>query len=90
MRIVDVRERSVAISQYRDATIPSGGLTTSIAAVVTDVVRGPAGGQLGVRVGRALRADLIRGSSSTRLLSPPRTSRPRPGTGSTRCGPGAR
>jgi D(-)-tartrate dehydratase len=25
MRIVDVRERSVAISRYRDATIPSGG-----------------------------------------------------------------
>jgi hypothetical protein len=39
MRIVDVRERSVAISRYRDATIPSGGLTTSIVAVVTDVVR---------------------------------------------------
>jgi len=28
MRIVDVRERSVAISRYRDASIPSGGLTT--------------------------------------------------------------
>jgi L-alanine-DL-glutamate epimerase-like enolase superfamily enzyme len=27
MRIVDVRERSVAISRYRDASIPSGGLT---------------------------------------------------------------
>jgi hypothetical protein len=39
MRIVDVRDRSVAISRYRDATIPSSGLTTSIVAVVTDVVR---------------------------------------------------
>ena len=39
MRIVDVRERPVRISRYRDPHIPSGGLTTSLVAVVTDVAR---------------------------------------------------
>ena len=38
MRIVDIRERPVAISRYRDRSIPSGGLTTSILAVTTDVM----------------------------------------------------
>ncbi|MBV9795313.1 MAG: mandelate racemase [Actinobacteria bacterium] len=40
MRIVDIRERAIGISRYRDPGIPSGGLTTSLVAVVTDVVRG--------------------------------------------------
>ena len=40
MRIVDIRERTLAISRYADPTLPSGGLTTSIIALVTDVVRG--------------------------------------------------
>jgi L-alanine-DL-glutamate epimerase-like enolase superfamily enzyme len=39
MRIVDIRERTVDISRYRDPSIPSGGLTTSIVALTTDVVR---------------------------------------------------
>lgn len=39
MRIVDIRERSVVLSRYADPAIPSGGLTTSIVALVTDVVR---------------------------------------------------
>ncbi len=39
MRIVEIRERTVAISRYADAALPSGGLTTSIVALVTDVVR---------------------------------------------------
>ena len=39
MRIVDIRERTVAISRFADAALPSGGLTTSIVALVTDVVR---------------------------------------------------
>ena len=39
MRIVDVRERPVGISRYRDAGIPSGALTASPVAVVTGVVR---------------------------------------------------
>jgi hypothetical protein len=39
MRIVDIRERTVPISRYRDASFPSGGLTTSIVALLTDVIR---------------------------------------------------
>lgn len=39
MRIVDVRERTVEISRYSDPAVPSGGLTTSIVALTTDVVR---------------------------------------------------
>jgi hypothetical protein len=39
MRIVDIRERSIAISRYADPAIPSGGLTTSPVAVVTEVMR---------------------------------------------------
>src|SRR6202158_563549 len=71
MRIVDVRERSVAISRYRDATIPSGGLTTSILAVVTDVVRagGPVVGWGVASVGRFAQADLIRERFAPRLLA---------------------
>jgi hypothetical protein len=39
MRIVDIRGRSIAVSRYADPAIPSGGLTTSLVAVVTDVMR---------------------------------------------------
>jgi hypothetical protein len=39
MRIVDIRERPISISRYRDPHIPSGGLTTSLVAVVTDAAR---------------------------------------------------
>jgi hypothetical protein len=39
MRIVDIRHDVVPISRYADPALPSGGLDTSIAAVVTDVVR---------------------------------------------------
>ena len=39
MRIVDIRERTVEISRYSDPAVPSGGLTTSIVALTTDVVR---------------------------------------------------
>jgi L-alanine-DL-glutamate epimerase-like enolase superfamily enzyme len=71
MRIVDVRERSVAISRYRDATIPSGGLTTSIVAVVIDVVRGgrPAVGWGFGSVGRFAQGGLIRERFAPRLLA---------------------
>jgi len=71
MRIVDVRERSVAISRYRDASIPSGGLTTSIAAVVTDVVRDgrPVVGWGFGSVGRFAQGGLIRERFAPRLLA---------------------
>ena len=39
MEIVDIRERTLAISRYADPALPSGGLTTSIIALVTDIVR---------------------------------------------------
>src|SRR5260370_39230250 len=69
MRIVDVRERSVAISRYRDATIPSGGLTTSIVAVVTDVMRAgrPVVGWGFASVGRFAQGGLIRERFAPRL-----------------------
>jgi L-alanine-DL-glutamate epimerase-like enolase superfamily enzyme len=38
VRIVEIRERTVDISRYSDPAIPSGGLTTSIVALTTDVV----------------------------------------------------
>ncbi len=71
MRIVDVRERSVAISRYRDTTIPSGGLTTSIVAVVTDVVRDgrPVVGWGFGSVGRFAQGGLIRERFAPRLLA---------------------
>ena len=39
MRILDILEHTVPISRYADADVPSGGLTTSVVALVTDVVR---------------------------------------------------
>ena len=39
MKITALREQTVDISRYADSSIPSGGLTTSIVALETDVVR---------------------------------------------------
>ena len=71
MRIVDVRERSVAISRYRDATIPSGGLTTCIVAVVTDVcaAAGRWSARASRRSGASRRAASIRERFAPRLLA---------------------
>lgn len=70
MRIVDIRERSVAISRHGYAALPSGGLTTSMVAIVTDAVRN------GERVigygfgsiGRFAQSGLIRERFAPRLL----------------------
>jgi hypothetical protein len=43
MRIVDIRELSVLISRYADPSVPSGGLTTSMVALITDVTRNDEG-----------------------------------------------
>ena len=61
------------ISRYRDAGIPSGGLTTSIVAVVTDVVRGgrPIVGYGFASVGRFAQGGLIRERFAPRLLDAP-------------------
>lgn len=71
MRIVEVRERSVAISRYRDAGIPGGGLTTSAVAVVTDVVRHgrPVVGYGFASMGRFAQGGLIRERFAPRLVA---------------------
>jgi len=71
MRIVDVRERTLPISRYADPAIPSGGLTTSIVAVVTDTVRNgrPVVGYGFASVGRFGQGGLIRERFAPRLLA---------------------
>jgi L-alanine-DL-glutamate epimerase-like enolase superfamily enzyme len=70
MRIVDIRERPVRISRYRDQRIPSGGLTTSLVAVVTDVARAgrPVVGYGFASIGRYAQSGLIRERFVPRLL----------------------
>jgi D(-)-tartrate dehydratase len=71
MRIVDIREKSVDISRYRDPKIPSGGLTTSIVALVTDIVRNgrPVVGYGFSSIGRFAQGGLIRERFAPRLLA---------------------
>lgn len=70
MRIVDILEKSVDLSRYSDPNIPSGGLTTSIVAVVTDVMRGvkPVVGHGFSSMGRFAQGGLIRERFAPRLL----------------------
>lgn len=76
MRIVDIRERSVPISRYADPLLPSGRLTTSTVAVITDVVRegGPIVGYGFSSMGRFAQGGLIRERFAPRLLSAPEAS----------------
>ncbi len=71
MRIVDIRERTVPISRHADPALPSGGLTTSIVAVVTDAVRGgkPVTGYGFASFGRFGQGGLIRERFAPRLLA---------------------
>src|SRR5919202_3106670 len=71
MRITDIRERSIPISRYADPTAPSGRLTTSVVAVVTDVVRAgrPVVGYGYASVGRFAQGGLIRERFAPRLLN---------------------
>jgi L-alanine-DL-glutamate epimerase-like enolase superfamily enzyme len=71
MRIIDVRERSIPISRHRDPSLPSGGLTTSIVAVVTDVIRDgrPVIGYGFASIGRFAQGGLIRERFAPRLLA---------------------
>ncbi len=71
MRIVDIRERSVDISRYDDPAVPSGGLTTSIVALTTDVVRNgkPVVGFGFSSMGRFAQSGLIRERFAPRLLA---------------------
>lgn len=70
MKIVDVRERSVEISRYIDASIPSEGLTTSIVAIETDVATDgrPVIGYGFSSIGRFAQSGLIRERFAPRLL----------------------
>jgi L-alanine-DL-glutamate epimerase-like enolase superfamily enzyme len=71
MRIVEIRERTVPISRYTDPGIPSGGLDTSVVAVVTDVRRGgvPIVGFGFSSIGRFGQGGLIRERFAPRLLA---------------------
>jgi D(-)-tartrate dehydratase len=71
MRIVDIRERSVAISRYADPAIPPGGLTTSIVVLTTDVMRDgrPVVGYGFSSIGRFAQSGLIRERFAPRLLA---------------------
>jgi L-alanine-DL-glutamate epimerase-like enolase superfamily enzyme len=73
MRIVGIREKSVALSRYADPALPSGGLTTSAVAVITDVVRdgAPVVGYGFSSIGRFAQGGLIRERFASRLLEAP-------------------
>ncbi len=70
MRIIDIRERSVSLSRYADRSLPSGGLTTSMVAVGTDIVRDgkPVVGFGFSSFGRFAQGGLIRERFAPRLL----------------------
>ncbi|WP_306715101.1 enolase C-terminal domain-like protein [Burkholderia dolosa] len=71
MRILDIREQAIPVSRYDDPAIASGGLTTSIVAIVTDVVRDgrPVTGYGYASVGRFAQGGLIRERFAPRLLA---------------------
>jgi D(-)-tartrate dehydratase len=71
MRIVDIRELSVPISRYADSSVPSGGLTTSMVALITDVIRDgkPVVGHGFASIGRFAQGGLIRERFAPRLLA---------------------
>lgn len=71
MRIIDIRERSLPISRYADPAIASGGLTTSLVAVVTDRQRDgkPVVGHGFGSIGRFAQGGLIRERFAPRLLA---------------------
>lgn len=73
MRITEIQERSIPVSRYDDATIPSGGLTTSIVAATTDVVREGKRvvGYGFASVGRFAQGGLMRERFIPRLLNAP-------------------
>jgi len=71
MRITAIHERAIPVSRYADPAIPSGGLTTSVVAVVTDVVRDgrPVTGYGYASIGRFAQGGLIRERFAPRLLA---------------------
>lgn len=73
MRVVDIRQGVVPISRYMDPDVPSGGLDTSIVAIVTDVVRDgrPVVGYGFASMGRFAQRGLIADRFAPRLLDAP-------------------
>lgn len=73
MRITQIRECAIPVSRYADPTIPSGGLTTSLVAVSTDVVREgkPVIGYGFASVGRFAQGGLMRERFIPRLINAP-------------------
>jgi L-alanine-DL-glutamate epimerase-like enolase superfamily enzyme len=71
MRIVDIREQTVPVSRYADPGIQSGGLNTSVVAIVTDVHRDgvPVVGFGFSSFGRFGQGGLIRERFARRLLA---------------------
>lgn len=71
MRIVEIRDRTVPISRYADPSLPSGGLTTTLVAIVTDVHRdgAPVVGYGFTSIGRFGQSGLIRERFAPRLLA---------------------
>src|SRR3989304_6042101 len=71
MVIVDMRERTLPISRYADPRIPSGGLNTSVVAIVTDIHREgvPVVGFGFSSFGRFGQGGLIRERFASRLLA---------------------
>jgi L-alanine-DL-glutamate epimerase-like enolase superfamily enzyme len=70
VRIVEIREHSIPISRHADPALPSGGLTTSAVALLTDVVRDgrPVVGYGFASMGRYAQGGLIRERFAPRLL----------------------
>ena len=71
MRLLDLRLRTVPISRYGDPTLPSGGLDTTVVALLTDARRDGAAvvGYGFTSFGRFGQAGLIRERFGPRLLS---------------------
>jgi hypothetical protein len=81
MRITEIRECAIPVSRYADPAIPSGGLTTSLVAVSTDVVRDgkPVVGYGFASVGRFAQGGLMRERFIPRLMNaPPSPTKPEP------------
>ena len=70
MRILDIRERSIALSRYADPAIGTEPLTTSLVAVVTDQRRDgkPITGYGFASIGRFAQSGLIRERFAPRLI----------------------
>ncbi|MDF1791612.1 MAG: enolase C-terminal domain-like protein [Thalassobaculaceae bacterium] len=73
MRILDITEKTVAISRYADPALPPGGLTTSVVAITTDARRDgrPVTGYGFASFGRFGQGGLIRERFAPRLLAAP-------------------